>query len=114
MKKKTKKTKKKQKNFPPFLPPPSPPPTPLPLPPNGGAGESDDDDDHDDDDNTNRNLTSTQRFLLDQPQRTAVAVSTNNAAISVPLQEKKLDFLKILGKYFLNQMIYSNQIISQK
>ena len=89
------------------MPPPSPPPTPLPLPPNGGDGESDDDD-------TNRNLTSSQRFLLDQPQRTAVAVSTNNAAISVPLQEKKLDFLKILGKYFLNQMIYSNQIISQK
>ena len=71
-------------NFPPFLPPlpPPPPPTPPPSPPDGGDGESDDDndDDDDDDDDSNRNLTLTQRFLLDQPQRTAVTVGTNNAA----------------------------------
>ena len=101
-------------NFPPFLPPPPLPPTPLPSPPDGGDAESEDDDN--DDDDGNRNLAQTQRFLWDQPQRTAVAVGTNNAAMSMPLQEKLdfLDFLKILAKYFLKQMICLNQIISQK
>ena len=98
-------------NFLPFLPPLPPPPTPPPSPPDGGNGESDNDNDGDDD---NRNLMPTQRFLLDQLQRTAVAVVTNNAAVSVPLQEKKLDFLKILVKSFLKQSIYLNWTINQK
>ena len=89
-------------NFPPFLPPPPPPPPPMPppSPPDGGGGESDDDndDDDDDDDDSNRNLMLTQRFLLDQPQRTAVAVGTNNAATSVPLQEQKVRFSENLSK----------------
>ena len=97
-------------NFLPFLPPLPPPPTPPPSPPDGGNGESDNDNDGDD----NRNLMPTQRFLLDQLQRTAVAVVTNNAAVSVPLQEKKLDFLKILVKSFLKQSIYLNWTINQK
>ena len=42
----------------------------------------------------------TQRFLLDQPQRTAVAVGTNNAATSMPLQEKKVRFSENLSKVF--------------
>ena len=42
----------------------------------------------------------TQRFLLDQPQRTAVAVATNNAATSVLLQEKKVRFFENLSKVF--------------
>ena len=88
-------------NFPPFLPPPPLPPTPPPSPPDGGDAESEDDDN--DDDDGNRNLVQTQRFLRDRPQRTAVAVGTNNAAMSMPLQEKKLDFLKILAKYFLSK-----------
>ena len=101
-------------NFPPFLPPPPLPPTPPPSPPDGGDAESEDDDN---DDDGNRNLAQTQRFLWDQPQRTAVAVGTNNTAMSMLLQEKKLDFLdflKILAKYFLKQMIYLNQIMRQK
>ena len=85
-------------NFPPFLPPPPQPPTPPPSPPDGGDGESDDDDD--DDDNDNKDLTPTQRFLFDQPQRTAVAVGTNNAATSMPLQEKKVRFSENLSKVF--------------
>ena len=64
--------------FPPFLSPPSQPPTPLWLPPDGGDGESDDDDDD------NRNFTPTQRFLPNQPQRTAVAVGPNNTGMSMP------------------------------
>ena len=98
-------------NFLPFLPPPPPPPTPPPSPPDGGDGESDNDNDGDDD---NRNLTPTQRFLLDQLQRTAVAVGTNNAAVCVPLQGKKLDFLKTLVKSFLKQSIYLYRTINQK
>ena len=82
-----------------------PPPTPPPSPPDGGHGESDDDHDDDDDDDDNRNLMLTQRFLLDHPQRTAVVVGTNNAAMSVPLKKKRLDFLKILVKFFLKQTI---------
>ena len=77
------------------MPPPSPQPTPLPSPPDGGDGESDDDDDDDDD---NRNLTPTQRFLLHQSQRTAVVVGTNNAAMSVLLQDKKVRFSENLSK----------------
>ena len=73
-------------NFPPFLPPSPLPPAPLPWPPDGGNGESDYDD------GDNRNFTPTQRFLLNQSQRTAVAVGTNNAAMSMPLQEKKVRF----------------------
>ena len=80
------------------MPPPPPPPTPLLSPPDGGDVESDDDDDDNDDDN--RNLTPTQRFLLHQPQRTAVAVGTNNAAMSVPLQVKKVRFSENLSKVF--------------
>ena len=73
-------------NFPPFLPPSPLPPAPLPWPPDGGDGESDYDD------GDKRNFTPTQRFLLNQSQRTAVAVGTNNAAMSMPLQEKKVRF----------------------
>ena len=80
------------------MPPPPPPPTPLLSPPDGGDVESDDDDDDNDDDN--RNLTPTQRFLLHQPQRTAVAVGTNNAAMSVLLQVKKVRFSENLSKVF--------------
>ena len=85
------------------MPPPSPQPTPLPSPPDGGDGESDDDDDDDDDDadaedEDNRNLTPTQRFLLHQSQRTAVVVGTNNAAMSVLLQDKKVRFSENLSK----------------
>ena len=91
-------------NFPLFLPSPPLPLTPPPSPLDGGNGESDDDDDDDDDDDydddDNRNLMSTQRFLLDQPQRTAVAVGTNNAAMRVPLQEKKFRFSENLSKVF--------------
>ena len=87
-------------NFPPFLPPLPQPPTPPPSLPDGGDGESDDDDDDDDDDNDNKDLTSTQRFLLDQPQRAAVAVGTNNVATSMPLQEKKVRFSENLSKVF--------------
>ena len=75
------------------MPPPPELPTPPPSPPDGGDGESDDDDD-------NRNLMPTQRFLLDQPQRTAVVVGTNNAATSMPLQEKKVRFSENLSKVF--------------
>ena len=87
-------------NFPPFLPPPPPPPTPLPSTPNCGDGESDDDHNDDDDDDSNGNLMPTQRFLLNQPQRTAVAVGTNNATTSMPLQEKKVRFSENLSKVF--------------
>ena len=80
------------------MPPPPPSPTPLLSPPDGGDVESDDDDDDNDDDN--RNLTPTQRFLLHQPQRTAVAVGTNNAAMSVLLQVKKVRFSENLSKVF--------------
>ena len=80
------------------MPPPPPSPTPLLSPPDGGDVESDDDDDDNDDDN--RNLTPTQRFLLRQPQRTAVAVGTNNAAMSVLLQVKKVRFSENLSKVF--------------
>ena len=84
------------------MPSPPLPLTPPPSPLDGGNGESDDDDDDDDDydDDDNRNLMSTQRFLLDQPQRTAVAVGTNNAAMRVPLQEKKFRFSENLSKVF--------------
>ena len=92
-------------NFPPFLSPPPPPPplppTPPPSSPDGGDGESDDDnddDDDDDDDDSNRNFMLTQRFLFDQPQRTAIAVGTNNAAKSAPLQEQKVRFSENLSK----------------
>ena len=81
------------------MPPPPLPPTSLLSPPDGGDVESDDDDDDDDDDD-NRNLMPTQRFLLHQPQRTAVAVGTNNAAMSVPLQVKKVRFSENLSKVF--------------
>ena len=67
------------------MPPPPPPPTPPPPRSDGGDGESDDDDNDDDDE---RNLMPIQRFLLNQPQITAVVVGTNNAAMSVPLQKK--------------------------
>ena len=90
--------KNNNNNFPPFLPPSPPPATPPPSP-GGGDSESDDDDDDDDDDG-NRSLTPTQRFLLDQLQRTAVAVGTNNAATTMPLQEKKVRFSKNLSKVF--------------
>ena len=86
---------------------------PPPSPPDDGDGESDDDNDDDDDDD-NRNLMPKQWFLFDQPQRTALAVGTNNAAMSVSLQEKKLDFLKTLVKSFLKQTIYLNRTINQK
>ena len=79
------------------MPPLPQAPTPPPSPADGGNGESDDDDDVDDDDD-NRNLMATQRFFLDQPQRTAVAVGTNNAATSMPLQEKKVRFSENLSK----------------
>ena len=85
------------------MPPPPLPPTSLLSPPDGGDVESDDDDDdddNDDDDDDNRNLMPTQRFLLHQPQRTAVAVGTNNAAMSVPLQVKKVRFSENLSKVF--------------
>ena len=95
-------------NLPPLLCSLPQPPTPPSSPPDDGDGESDDDDDE------NRNLTPTKRFLLDQPQRTAVAVGANNAATSMPLQKKGLDLLKILAKYFLKQMIYLNWIINPK
>ena len=81
-------------NFPPFLCSLPQPPTPPSSPPDGGDGESDDDDDD------NRNLTPTQRFLLDQPQRTAVAVGANNAATSMPLQKKAVRFSENLSKVF--------------
>ena len=42
----------------------------------------------------------TQRFLLNQPQRTAVAVGTDNAAMNMPLQEKKVRFSENLSKVF--------------
>ena len=91
-------------NFPPLLPPlPQLPPIPPPSPLDGGDGESNgDDDDHDDDDDDdeNRNLTPTQIFLLDQPQMTGIAVGTNNAATSMPLQEKKFRFSENLSKVF--------------
>ena len=91
-------SEKNNNNFPPFLPPSPPLPTQPPSPPGGGDSESDDDDDDDDNDNeSNRNLMPTQRFLLDQPQRTAVAVGTNNAATTVPLQEKKVRFSENLS-----------------
>ena len=80
-------------NFPPFLCSLPQPPTPPSSPPDGGDGESDDDDDDD-----NRNLTPTQRFLLHQSQRTAVVVGTNNAAMSVLLQDKKVRFSENLSK----------------
>ena len=93
-----KKSNNNNNNFPPFLspppPPPPPPPTPLPSPPDGGNVESDDDDDD------NINLTPTQKFLPHQPQRTAVAVGTNNAAMSVSLQVKKVRFSENLSKVF--------------
>ena len=78
--------------------PPIPPPSPL----DGGDGESNGDDDHHhhDDDDENRNLTPTQIFLLDQPQMTGIAVGTNNAATSMPLQEKKFRFSENLSKVF--------------
>ena len=80
-------------NFPPFLCSLPQPPTPPSSPPDGGDGESDYDDE-------NRNLTPTQRFLLDQPQRTAVAVGANNAATSMPLQKKAVRFSENLSKVF--------------
>ena len=97
-------------NFPPFLLPPPPPPTPLPSPHDGANGESDDDDDDDDDDN--RNLPPTQRFLLDQPQRTAVVVGTNNGVTSMLLQEKKVRFSENLNKVFpeANEIFESSQL----
>ena len=84
-------------NFHSFLPPPPQSRTPPPSSPYGGDGESDDDDSNDD--NDKRNLTLTQRLLLDQPQRTAVVVGTNNAAASIPLQEK-VRFSENLSKVF--------------
>ena len=92
-------------NLPPLLPPPpQPPPTPPPSPLDDGNGESNSDDDNDDDDgdddDENINFTPTQRFLLDQPQMTVVAVGTNNAATSMLLQEKKFSFSENLSKVF--------------
>ena len=85
-------------SFPPFLPPPPLPPTPPPSPLDADNAESDDDDNDDDDDN--RNLAPTQTFLHDQPQRTAVAVGTDNPAMNVPLQEQKVRFSENLSKVF--------------
>ena len=76
-------------NFSSFLPPPPLSPTPPPSPPDGGDGETDDDVDDNNDDDDNRNLTSAQIFFLNQPRRTGVALGTNKAAMSVPLQEEK-------------------------
>ena len=45
-------------------------------------------------------MTGTQRSYLNQPQRTAVEVGTNNAAMSVSLQEKKVRFSENLSKVF--------------
>ena len=84
-------------SFPTFLPPPPLPPTPPPSPLDADNAESDDDDDDDDD---NRNLAPTQTFLHDQPQRTAVAVGTDNAAMNVPLQEQKVRFSENFSKVF--------------
>ena len=82
-----------------FLLPPPPPPTPQSLPPEGGDSKSDNDDNNDDNDgDSNRNLTPTKRFLLDQSQRTAVSFGTNNAATSVPLQERKSRFSEVFPK----------------
>ena len=77
-----------------FLPPPPLPLTPPPSPLDADNAESDDDDDD------NRNLAPTQTFLHDQPQRTAVAVGTDNAAMNVPLQEQKVRFSENLCKVF--------------
>ena len=55
----------------------------------------------------------TQRFILDQRQRTAVAVCRNNAATSMPLLEK-FRFSENLTKYFLKRMKYLNWIINQQ
>ena len=54
----------------------------------------------------------TQRFLLNQPQRTAVAVGTNNATTSMPLQEKKVRFSENLSKVFpeANEIFESSQL----
>ena len=98
MKKKNDNNNNNDNNFSSFLPSLPQPPTPPPSPADGGDGESDDDDDIDDDDDDNRNLMPTQRFFLNQPQRTAVVVGTNNAATSMPLQEKKVRFSENLSK----------------